>query len=57
MKKIKIEFTRENALKLGLLICECGHPPNNHFSFKEQPCAHCMCKKYREKARGGKICK
>lgn len=51
--EIVIRFTRDNALALGLLVCRCGHPPNNHFGHDKQPCAHCACKEYREIARGG----
>lgn len=44
-----VEMTRAQALALGILRCECGHPPNNHFGHGTQPCAHCACKKYRER--------
>jgi len=54
---VAIEMTREAALLFGLLICECGHPANNHFDYVKS-CAHCdECKKYREKARVGKLIK
>lgn len=26
------------------MICKCGHPKTNHFSFNKRPCAHCDCK-------------
>ncbi|MHA2280191.1 MAG: hypothetical protein ACXAC5_04885 [Promethearchaeota archaeon] len=55
MKKITIELTREEALSLGLLVCKCGHPPNNHFSFDNKPCAHCKCVEYKEIARKGRL--
>lgn len=55
-KTITIRYSRENALKLGLLICECGYPPNNHFGYTGA-CAHNDCKKYKEIANGGTIIK
>lgn len=56
METITIGFSRQEALKLGLLICECGHRPNNHFDWDDKPCAQCKCESYREKAVGkGKI--
>lgn len=48
-------MTREEALQQGLLICTCGHPPNNHFSFNKHSCAHCDCKQYTEISRVGEI--
>lgn len=47
-KKFTVEMTRDQMLKLGLLRCTCGHPPNNHFDQGECPCAHCPCKSYDE---------
>lgn len=40
-KKVVLVLTIEKALEWGLLFCVCGHPPNNHFDFEEQICAHC----------------
>jgi len=53
MKKYIIQFTERQAESLGLLICECGHPKNNHFRFDGKPCAHCNCKKYKEVIKVG----
>lgn len=55
MARITITFTRDSALALNLLVCRCGHPPNNHFGFDKQPCAHCKCEGYQEIARGGGV--
>jgi hypothetical protein len=41
----------EEALAAGLVHCECGHPPNNHFDFDDKPCAHCSCKCFKQKIR------
>ena len=58
---IIIEMTRKDALELGLLACECGHPINNHFTNVSPesfwPCAHCKCTAYREIARRGRLVK
>lgn len=51
---VTITFTRPEALSLGLLTCKCGHPENNHFNHTDS-CAHCDCKRYRERARVGKL--
>jgi hypothetical protein len=51
------KFSRDEALKLDLLICSCGHRPNNHFDFDKKSCAHCKCEKYEEQPRLGKIIK
>lgn len=51
------KLTREEALKFDLLVCSCGHRPNNHFDFGSKSCAHCKCKKYDERPRIGKIVK
>lgn len=48
-----LKMSRQRALELGLLTCECGHPSNNHFSWGAQTCAHCKCTGYREKGRAG----
>jgi hypothetical protein len=55
--KIKIEMTRADALRLGLLTCRCGHPDNNHFDWKDRSCAHCNCERYDERPRVGKFVK
>lgn len=55
---MKIEMTRKQATKLGLLICQCGYPKNNHFDFGKKLCAHnSKCKGYKETARYGRIIK
>ncbi len=43
-----VELTRAEALSQGVIHCECGHPPNNHFDHGERSCAHCGCEKLRE---------
>jgi hypothetical protein len=48
-----LQLSRKRALQLDLLWCKCGHRPNNHHTFHKKPCAHCNCKKYREKAVWG----
>ena len=55
-KYITIRMTLEEALQYGLIICECGHPFNNHFGSAEG-CARCGCTKYRPRARVGKFVK
>ena len=57
MKTVTIEFTRKEALQLNLLVCKCGHPINNHFTFdnKVVECARCSCKKYDEIANYGSL--
>lgn len=49
--KYVVQLTMKDALELGIVHCDCGHPPNNHFDFYEgpgkenkRPCAHCGCK-------------
>jgi hypothetical protein len=49
-------MTVEEALKYGLIICECGHPLNNHYS-TTSGCARCECPKYHPRARVGKFVK
>jgi hypothetical protein len=56
-KTVIIKMTRKDAEELGLLICKCGHPRNNHFDFDEKPCAHCPCKYFHEISRRGIIIK
>lgn len=58
MKSVVIKYTRMQAKELGLLVCECGWPENNHFSFGKKVCAHNpTCKGYKEKAKIGKLIK
>jgi hypothetical protein len=57
MDKIVIEFTRNQALAYGLLVCVCRHPPNNHFDDQTGSCARCECKKYVEVPTVGKFVK
>ena len=52
---IFFKISRADALAMGLLTCECEHPPNNHFEWDNKSCAFCGCKNYREKSRVGKI--
>ena len=52
------KMTRGDANKLGLLICKCGWPENNHFDFGNRPCAHSTaCRGYEEIARRGRLIK
>jgi hypothetical protein len=47
---VRIDITQEQAEALGIVHCECGHPPSNHF--RDQPkqrCAHCGCKAYQQR--------
>lgn len=41
-------MTRNDALKLGLLHCKCGHAHTQHFEHEDSPCAHCDCEAYTE---------
>lgn len=55
---VTVTMTHDQALALGLLRCECGHPPNNHFDFDKRPCAHCRnpkCEEYRERVSLPKV--
>jgi len=54
-KMLFFKVSHENALKGDLIICECGHRPNNHFEWDERSCAHCPCKKLRLRARWGSL--
>jgi hypothetical protein len=55
-KYVTIRFTKAKAYSLGLLICECGWPKNNHFDFDERVCAHnSECTGYKEVSRDGEI--
>lgn len=57
-KYVTIKMTQQEAYEQGLLICECGWPKNNHFSFDKQVCAHNKdCAGYKEIARYGKLVK
>lgn len=44
-----VTLSRQQALRMGLLYCKCGHPPNNHFDHGDMPCAHCKCTAYDER--------
>lgn len=57
MTKIHLEMDRVDALRANLLVCECGHPSNNHFLHDTKPCAHCKCQAYVETARYGRLLK
>jgi hypothetical protein len=48
-------MTRARALQLGLLVCKCGHPENNHFDDGKGSCARdgCSCTKLREVGQYG----
>jgi hypothetical protein len=55
--KIIIETTLKELEKHGLVICECGHPPNNHFlqfDDNDKSCSRCNCPNYRPKILLGK---
>lgn len=37
-----VALTRDEALRLGIVFCTCGHPPNNHFlDMASKKCARC----------------
>lgn len=36
-----VKLTMDDAKALGIVFCVCGHPWNNHFQFKNKPCAFC----------------
>jgi len=57
MAKYVVKLTLEDALKLGIVHCECGHPPNNHFEHWPRTCAHCHCKKLKPHFSRGKAIK
>jgi hypothetical protein len=58
MKYVTIKMTRDDALKLGLLCCSCGHAPDNHYDDEVGSCFFCYdCKKYNEEPKRGKIIK
>lgn len=59
--KVLVEFTMSQLAELGLLGCEnCieatghTHPPTNHFTHGDRPCAHCKCKSLKTIVRFGK---
>ena len=56
-KYVTIKMTRKDAKGLGLLICTCGYPENNHYNFGKRECAFTFCGGYEEIARCGKIIK
>jgi len=39
-----VEMTMAQACAIDIVICECGHRPNNHFDHGDRPCARCGCK-------------
>lgn len=57
--RMTLVLSRGRALELGLLVCACGHPENNHFgrgepNFGGRSCARCeVCKGYREQGISG----
>ena len=51
---LTLRMTENTAMKFGLLVCECGHPKNNHFDFDHFCCAHCKeCNGYKQIGRNG----
>jgi len=53
---ITIQMSRQEAERMGLLICKCGWPKNNHFNFTPYRCAHTKaCTGYKEISRVGKL--
>lgn len=51
-----IKMSKKDAYELGLLICVCGWPKNNHYKTGKKECAHTPhCKGYNEIARRGKL--
>lgn len=50
---MNFSMSRQRAIELGLLICDCGHRSNNHFQHGKRPCAHCICKVYCERGITG----
>lgn len=48
---LTLKMTRRRALELGLIVCECGHPANNHFG--HGLCSRCECKELRETGKDG----
>jgi len=51
----RFTMTKKDALSLGLLTCECGHPENNHFQHSGTCCARCECKRFTEVPIVGKL--
>jgi len=54
-EKIVIQLTRKQAVQWGVIHCECGHPPNNHFTHGDRSCAHCECAELRERVSVGQL--
>jgi hypothetical protein len=54
-RETKLLLSIEDALKYGLILCSCGHPPNNHFDHGTKPCAFCDCASYEMTARRGQL--
>ena len=53
--KTVLVLSIKEAIEFGLILCSCGHPPNNHFEHGTRPCAHCSCKEYEMTARRGHL--
>lgn len=55
MKRYVVKLAMRDALELGIVHCECGHPPNNHFIGQgKAKCARCKCQELRPKFSRGK---
>lgn len=60
-KTVTIKMTRQEALEMGLLVCECGWPENNHWEghhggHNNRTCPHNpLCTGFKERARRGKL--
>lgn len=54
-RTLTFRMSRTQALRADLLVCRCGHRPNNHFEHDKKPCAHCQCKSYDERASIGRL--
>lgn len=53
-----LKVSRKELQKYGLLVCECGWPENNHFSFGKRKCANTnSCSGYKEVPRIGSLIK
>lgn len=50
---VTLTMTRQRALEIGLLVCSCGHPENNHFNQDRCPCVRCACVEFVEVGRPG----
>lgn len=56
-KSVVVKFTKDEAERLDLFACECGHRANNHFQHagKSSGCAHCKCMQYKPELRIGEL--